>query len=146
MKWTLIVTTLAFSSLPGQAADMTLAPGDIGLNAYLPKELDGCFRERPKDLPCLDIETVMGWVKAGVKLEPDQLKKVEAMKSRLRVRVESFKRFVVALRSYSDKMAQVKNEREQKRLQDEAKELNDRFRKEFPSSTANIAYNPLGSV
>jgi hypothetical protein len=146
MNAVMAVSALALGCLWDQAADMTLSEKDLGLNACVLRELDGCFKERPKDLPTLDGDALIGWVKAGVKLDAEQQKKVDAMKARLRGRLESFKRFVLALGSVSDRMAKVKNEREQKRLQSEAKELNDRFQKEFPSPTANLTYNPLSDL
>jgi hypothetical protein len=146
MKWIVAVSILTFAPPPGQAVDMTLTDRDIGLNAYVPKELDGVGKERSKDLPTLDVETVVGWVKAGVALDPEQLKKLDAMKARLRGRMESFRRYVAAFHSASDKMSRTRNEREQKRLQEEAKELSERYQKEFPSPTANLAYNPLSDL
>jgi hypothetical protein len=146
MKWMTVASILTVAPLSGQAVDLTLGDRDIGLNAYVPKELDGWGKERPKDLPTLDVETVIAWVKAGVALDPEQLKKVEAMKARLRGRMESFRRYVAALQAASEKMQRTRNEREQKRLQEEAKELHERYQKEFASPTANLAYNPLSDL
>jgi len=146
MKMMIAVSAWSLGCLLVQAADMTLAEKDIGLNAYVSKEIEGSFKERPKDLPSLDAETILGWVKSAVKLDPEQLRKVEALKAKLRVRMETYKRLLMALSATSDRMAQVKNEREQKRLQEEAMELHERLQKEFPSPTASIVCNPLADV